>query len=97
MTQLLPSVVYEQNLGNFLFHSAQKWYIFWNALTADGGKEIQCGWLTDKFGVPWQVVPSSFEKFMREGTTEQIARVQKAFMSMKKFEIAVLELAYNGE
>ncbi len=70
---------------------------FWNALTADGGKEIQCGWLTDKFGVPWQVVPSAFEKMMREGTTEQIARVQEAFMSMKKFNIARLELAYNGE
>lgn len=93
--------------GNFDFEQAISFMVlcndqaevdfFWNALTADGGKEIQCGWLTDKFGVPWQVVPSSFEKFMREGTTEQIARVQKAFMSMKKFEIAVLELAYNGE
>jgi len=93
--------------GNFDFEQAVSFMVlcnnqaevdfFWNALTADGGKEIQCGWLTDKFGVPWQVVPSAFEKCMREGTSEQIARVQKAFMKMKKFEISTLEKAYNGE
>lgn len=68
---------------------------YWNALTADGGKEIQCGWLTDKFGMPWQIVPDAFGRMMSEGTPEQIARVQSAFMQMKKFDIETLEKAFN--
>jgi len=67
---------------------------YWDKLT-DGGKEVQCGWLNDKFGVPWQIVPRQMTEMLSQGTKEQIARVTEAFMKMKKFDIKTLEDAYN--
>ena len=69
---------------------------YWTALT-NGGKEVQCGWLSDKFGMPWQIVPIAFTRMMSTGTKEQIMRVTAAFMKMKKFDIATLERAFAGE
>jgi len=69
---------------------------FWEKLT-EGGKEVQCGWLSDKFGMPWQVVPTAMDRMMSTGTPEQIARVTAAFMKMKKFDIAELEKVFQGE
>jgi predicted 3-demethylubiquinone-9 3-methyltransferase (glyoxalase superfamily) len=69
---------------------------YWEKLT-EGGKEVQCGWLSDKFGFPWQVVPKAMSRMMSTGTPEQIARVTAAFMPMKKFDIATLERAFAGE
>lgn len=68
---------------------------FWEKLT-EGGEEVQCGWLNDKFGVPWQIVPNRMTEMLSEGTPEQIARVTEAFMKMKKFDLATLEEAYKG-
>lgn len=68
---------------------------YWEKLT-DGGKEIQCGWLNDKFGFPWQIVPTAMGQMMSTGTKEQIARVTEAFMKMKKFDIKTLENAFEG-
>jgi predicted 3-demethylubiquinone-9 3-methyltransferase (glyoxalase superfamily) len=68
---------------------------FWERLT-DGGVEVQCGWLNDKFGVPWQIVPKQMTEMMSTGTPEQIKRVTDAFMQMKKFDIATLEQAFKG-
>jgi len=56
----------------------------------------QCGWLKDRFGVSWQIVPRGFQAMMREGTKEQVDRVTQAFMPMKRLDVAVLEKAYNG-
>ncbi len=70
---------------------------YWDALTKDGGNEVQCGWLNDKYGMPWQIVPEAMERMMSTGTKEQIARVTSAFMQMKKFDTAVLEHAFKGE
>jgi predicted 3-demethylubiquinone-9 3-methyltransferase (glyoxalase superfamily) len=56
----------------------------------------QCGWLKDKYGVSWQVVPTAMSEMMREGTPEQIARVTQTFLPMKKFDLAALERAYAG-
>ncbi len=70
---------------------------YWDNLTKDGGTEIQCGWLKDKFGVPWQVVPIAFERMMASGDKEKIARVTEAFMKMKKFDIKTLEEAFEGK
>jgi predicted 3-demethylubiquinone-9 3-methyltransferase (glyoxalase superfamily) len=67
---------------------------YWDKLT-EGGKEVQCGWLNDKFGFPWQVVPSAMERMMSTGTKDQIARVTEAFMQMKKFDIKTLEEAFK--
>lgn len=61
---------------------------YWNALTSDGGKESQCGWLKDKFGVSWQIVPTILGKLMSD--PEKSPRVMQAFMKMKKFDIEAL-------
>jgi predicted 3-demethylubiquinone-9 3-methyltransferase (glyoxalase superfamily) len=63
---------------------------YWNKFTADGGVESQCGWLKDKFGVSWQIVPSVLGKLM---TGPAAPKVMQAFMKMKKFIIADLEKA----
>jgi len=68
---------------------------FWEKLS-EGGKEVACGWLKDKFGLFWQVVPSVLPKMLSDGDAEQAARVTKAFMQMTKFDIAALQRAYDG-
>lgn len=68
---------------------------YWNALTADGGEESQCGWLKDKYGFSWQISPD-MEQFMNETDKEKSDRAFKAMMGMKKIIIADLEKAYNG-
>ncbi|HXR96832.1 MAG TPA: VOC family protein [Terriglobales bacterium] len=60
---------------------------YWSKLTADGGQEIQCGWLKDKFGLCWQVVPAKIGELLRHPAA------MKAMMKMKKFDIAALERA----
>lgn len=61
---------------------------YWNKLTAGGGAESQCGWLKDKFGLSWQVVPAILGKLMNDPERRQ--RVMDAFMKMKKFDIQKL-------
>ena len=68
---------------------------YWEKLSAVPEAE-QCGWLKDKFGVSWQIVPSEMNKMMSDGTPEQINRVTQAFLKMKKFDIARLKEAYNA-
>lgn len=69
---------------------------YWQKLSAVPQAE-QCGWLKDKFGVSWQVSPTALGKMTSRGTPQQIARVTKAFLKMKKFDIAKLEAAYRGK
>ncbi|MBC7425887.1 MAG: VOC family protein, partial [Bacteroidia bacterium] len=64
---------------------------YWYKLIADGGKESQCGWCKDKFGVSWQVVPQILGKLM--SNPEKAQQVTNAFMKMKKMDIATLENA----
>jgi predicted 3-demethylubiquinone-9 3-methyltransferase (glyoxalase superfamily) len=68
---------------------------FWEKLSAVPEAE-QCGWLKDKYGVSWQIVPKAMEEMMSKGTREQIDRVTQAFLPMKKLDIAALEEAYAG-
>ncbi len=70
---------------------------FWGKLTADGGQEGPCGWLKDKFGVSWQVVPAAIPRMMSDPDATKSARVMNAFMQMKKIDIAAVERAYWGE
>lgn len=65
---------------------------FWDRLL-EGGKPSQCGWLDDRFGVSWQIVPDALERLLSTGDKEQAARVTRAFMGMVKFDIAALERA----
>lgn len=69
---------------------------YWEQLSAVPEAE-QCGWLTDKYGVSWQIVPAEMDEMMEKGTPEQLARVTEAFLKMKKFELAELHKAYKGE
>jgi len=69
---------------------------YWEKLSADPASE-QCGWLKDKYGVSWQIVPTAMDEMMAKGTPEQIARVTEAFLKMKKFNLAELHRAYEGE
>lgn len=68
---------------------------YWGGLSSVPEAE-QCGWLKDKFGLSWQVVPSGLDEMMSTGTKEEIARVTDAFLKMKKFDLAELERAYEG-
>lgn len=68
---------------------------YWEKLSADPRAE-QCGWLKDRFGVSWQVVPTRMNEIFREADPEARARVTKSFLKMKKFDIAELERAYAG-
>jgi predicted 3-demethylubiquinone-9 3-methyltransferase (glyoxalase superfamily) len=68
---------------------------YWDSLSAVPESE-QCGWLKDRFGVSWQVVPTALDELLSRGTEEQIARVTQAFLQMKKFDIAELRRAYEG-
>jgi predicted 3-demethylubiquinone-9 3-methyltransferase (glyoxalase superfamily) len=65
---------------------------FWSRLT-DGGKEVQCGWLKDKFGLSWQVVPRVLPELLGHPNPEKAGRVMKAMLQMKKFDIAALQKA----
>ena len=69
---------------------------YWEALTADGGQEGPCGWLNDKFGVPWQVVPTALTRLLQETDAETSQRVMAAMMGMKKIVIDELEQATSG-
>jgi predicted 3-demethylubiquinone-9 3-methyltransferase (glyoxalase superfamily) len=68
---------------------------YWEHLSAAPEAE-QCGWLKDKFGVSWQIVPAAMERMLRDGSRPQIARVTEAFLKMKKFDLAALERAYTA-
>jgi len=68
----------------------------WSALTADGGKPAQCGWLKDRYGLSWQIVPEALPRLMASGDREQAARVFKAMMQMVKLDVAELERAAAG-
>ncbi|MGL3806998.1 VOC family protein [Paeniglutamicibacter sp. R2-26] len=65
---------------------------YWDALT-DGGEESQCGWLKDRYGVSWQVVPTRLPELLGQSDPEVARRVVEAFMPMRKLDIATLERA----
>jgi len=69
---------------------------YWETLTRDGGKEIQCGWLVDKYGLSWQIVPKVFFELVSGGDAARTQRVMKAMLQMKKFDIAKLKEAAAG-
>lgn len=68
---------------------------FWEKLTADGGEESMCGWLKDKYGVSWQIVPKQLEELMNDEDAEKTGRVTQALMQMQKIDIAALRRAYQ--
>jgi len=67
----------------------------WDALTANGGKSGRCGWLTDRWGVSWQIVPQALPRLLGAPDRAAAARAQAAMMQMDKIDIAALEAAFN--
>ena len=57
----------------------------------------QCGWLKDKYGLSWQIVPAMMDEVMRDKDAKKVARVVQAFLPMKKFDIAAIKRAYEGK
>jgi predicted 3-demethylubiquinone-9 3-methyltransferase (glyoxalase superfamily) len=68
---------------------------YWNKLTA-GGQAVQCGWLKDKYGLSWQIVPAILGKLVGGDDPERSSRVMQALMKMVKLDIGGLQQAYNG-
>jgi len=69
---------------------------YWEKLT-DGGSDVQCGWLKDKYGISWQIVPTTLGRLMSDPDPEKTQRVMKAMLQMVKLDIATLERAYRNE
>ena len=67
----------------------------WNTLTADGGAPSQCGWLKDKFGLSWQIIPSALMEMMTDRDPAKSRRVMEAMMQMSKIDIQKLRQAYD--
>ena len=69
---------------------------YWSKLTSGGGQESQCGWLKDKFGFSWQIVPTALGTLMSDKDPKKASRVMQALLQMKKIDIATLEEAAKG-
>jgi predicted 3-demethylubiquinone-9 3-methyltransferase (glyoxalase superfamily) len=69
---------------------------YWNAILENGGKEQACGWITDKWGVRWQITPTALNEMMSSPNRAKAKRVAEEMMKQVKFDIAKLEAAFNG-
>jgi predicted 3-demethylubiquinone-9 3-methyltransferase (glyoxalase superfamily) len=67
----------------------------WAAL-CEGGAESRCGWLTDKFGLSWQIIPRAFMEMMKSDDKEAVGRAFQAMMTMAKLDMPTLQKAYDG-
>src|ERR1700741_1338299 len=70
---------------------------FWEKLSGNGGQEVECGWVKDKFGLSWQIVPNYISEGGQEGDEAKTNRMMKAVMQMKKFDIEGLKKAAEGK
>jgi len=69
---------------------------YWSAMTADGGEEGPCGWLKDRFGLSWQIVPEALTQMLNDPKSGDSRAAFEAMLKMKKLDIATLEKAYRG-
>ncbi len=91
-----PFVKFSESISFVINCASQKEIdYYWDRLSADPKAE-QCGWLKDKYGVSWQVVPTVLFKMQKDKDKKKVARVTEAFLKMKKFDIAKLKEAFNG-
>lgn len=74
-------------------HDQAETDLYWNALTAFGGRESMCGWLKDRYGVSWQIVPKRLLELMNSGTAENAQKVMAVLSQMQKIDISALEAA----
>ena len=69
---------------------------YWRKLTAGGGTEQPCGWLKDKYGLSWQVIPRALGRYLADADRQKAQRVMDAMLKMKKIDVAALDRAYAG-
>lgn len=69
----------------------------WNKLIADGGEESMCGWLKDKYGLSWQIIPSALGEMLGDKDPEKAQRVMQAMLKMHKIDVKALEQAYDQQ
>jgi predicted 3-demethylubiquinone-9 3-methyltransferase (glyoxalase superfamily) len=69
----------------------------WDKLTADGGEESMCGWLKDKYGLSWQIIPTTLGQLLNDPDPEKAGRVMQAMLKMNKIDIQALQQAYDGQ
>ncbi len=90
----------------YKFTPATSWFVncedqaevddLWQKLLADGGKPSRCGWLTDKYGVSWQIIPKALGQLLQDKDAARAGRVMQAMMAMVKIDVAGLEKAAAG-
>jgi predicted 3-demethylubiquinone-9 3-methyltransferase (glyoxalase superfamily) len=83
---------------SFMVHCATQAEVdeYWTKLSADGGKPIQCGWITDKFGLTWQIVPNALHELLDDPDPAKSQAVMRAMMQMIKLDEPALRAAYNS-
>jgi predicted 3-demethylubiquinone-9 3-methyltransferase (glyoxalase superfamily) len=92
-----PSFTFSQGISLFVGCDTQAEIDrYWARLVEDGGKEVQCGWLVDKFGVSWQIVPKALGEMLGDKDAAKAGRAMQAMMKMKKLDVAALKRAYDG-
>jgi predicted 3-demethylubiquinone-9 3-methyltransferase (glyoxalase superfamily) len=69
---------------------------YWNAILENGGKPQACGWIIDKYGVRWQIVPTALGRMMSDPDKEKAKRVGEEMMAQIKFDLGKLEAAFDG-
>ena len=70
---------------------------YWEKLIADGGREQPCGWLQDKFGISWQIIPNLLSQLLNDPDREKAGRAMQAMLTMRKLDMAGLQKAFDGE
>lgn len=84
----------------FSFHvsceSQEEVDAYWSKLLAGGGEEGQCGWLKDRFGLSWQIIPERLSELLQDGDREKASRVLQTMFGQKKIDVGALEAAYSG-
>lgn len=70
---------------------------YWHGLLEGGGQENQCGWLADRYGVSWQVVPAVLLRMLQDADAARVQRVTAAMLQMRKLDVAAFERAYRGD
>ena len=92
-----PTFTFSQGMSLFVSCDTQTEIdTYWEKLT-DGGKEVQCGWLVDKFGVSWQIIPKVLGSLLGDKDPAKSGRAMQAMLKMKKLDIAALERAHAGD
>jgi predicted 3-demethylubiquinone-9 3-methyltransferase (glyoxalase superfamily) len=92
-----PQFKFTEAISLFVYCKTQKDIdAYWDKLTANGGSESMCGWLKDKFGLSWQIVPAMLGEKLTNGEPKRVGQMMQALLKMKKLNIAELENAYNS-